>query len=126
MDPENLLVLFSGRWPGNESGIASLRFAATQPVKDTQLVNEVTEPVKEEENVEKPNSEEPKSEEPKSTASAITVLLYAVNEEATIAVLDGTTGDCLGPGPKQPQVSSKTLCIDLLGQQSFNTLDSVF
>lgn len=105
MDPANLLLLFSGSWPGNSSGIASLKFAVTQPVKEDDAVE----------------AEDPNSEQPKSSADNMTVL-YAVNEEATVAVLDGATGDCLGPGPRQPEVSSKTLCIDVLGEHLLSQL----
>jgi len=112
LDPANLLVLFSGSWPGNSSGIAGLKFAVTQPVK-------------EEDGVVSAEVEDPNLEQPKPTASAITVL-YAVNEEATIAVLDGATGECLGSGPRQPEVSSKMLCIDVLGGQVLSKLRSKY
>lgn len=103
LDPANLLLLFSGGLPGNSSGIASLKFADSQALKD--------EPV-----AESTEAEAPDSEQLKSTVSPITVL-YAVNDEATIAVLDGATGECLGSRPVQPEIASKTLCIDVLGEQ---------
>ena len=102
MDPENLLLLFSGSWSGNSSGIARLKFTVAHVMKEEDPVDSA--------------SAEPDSEQPRSSVRA-TAVLYAVNEEATVAVLDGTTGDCLRPGPRQPEVSSKTLYMDLLGQQ---------
>lgn len=121
MDPENLLLLFSGRWPGNSLGIARLKFAITQAVKEEDPVDssDSAQPVGSSDSaepVDSSDSAEPDSEQPKSFVNAITVL-YAANEGATVAVLDGTTGDCLGAGARHPEVSSKTLHMDLLGQK---------
>ncbi|KAG0570226.1 hypothetical protein KC19_6G145700 [Ceratodon purpureus] len=100
VDPANLMLLFSGSWPGNSSGIARLKFAVPQAVKEEDPVDSSASA--------EPDSEQPKSSERSSTA------LYVVNGEATVAVLDGTTGDCLAPGPRQPESASKTLYMDLL------------
>lgn len=104
LDPEILLLLFSGSLPGNSSGIASLKFAVSQALKEEPAA-------------ESTEAEGPDSEQPKSTVSVPNPLLYAVSDDATIAVLDGATGDCLGSRPVQPEIASKTLCIDLLGEQ---------
>lgn len=106
------MLLFSGCWPGNSLGIAGLKFAVTQPIKEDDAVGSS-------------EAEVPNSELPKPTASPITVL-YAVNDAATVAVLDGTTGECFGPGPRQPKVPSQTLCIDVLGEQFLAELRSQY
>lgn len=103
LDPANLSLLFSGCWPGYSSCIARLRFSTTL--------------VQEENAVDSSASADPNSGEPKSSANAITVL-YAVNEEATVAVMNGSNGDFIGPGPKQPVTPSQALCLDLVGQDS--------
>lgn len=99
LDPANLSLLFSGCWPGYSSCIARLRFSTTL--------------VQEENAVDSSASADPNSGEPKSSANAITVL-YAVNEEATVAVMNGSNGDFIGPGPKQPVTPSQALCLDLV------------
>ena len=112
VDLATFVLLFYGSWPGNSSSITSLKFTVTQAVEEEGPVDSSASAV-------------PDPEQPEYSVNAITAL-HAVNEEATVAVLDGTTGDCLVPGPRQPDVSSKPVCMNLLGQHLYSILLSFF
>lgn len=110
VDLATFVLLFYGSWPGNSSSITSLKFTVTQAVEEEGPVDSSASAV-------------PDPEQPEYSVNAITAL-HAVNEEATVAVLDGTTGDCLVPGPRQPDVSSKPVYMNLLDVSTTSSSDT--
>lgn len=65
-------------------------------------------------------------EEPAASPATESTVLYVANKDTTTAILDGSTGICLDPGPRQLTNSSTMLCIELLGAATFSEITANF
>lgn len=96
-------LLFFGKWSGKAASITHLHFA------HNQVFNQ--------ENPMPSSGTDSNVEEPAASPASESIMLYVANKDTTTAILDGSTGVCLDPGPRQLANSSTMLCMELLGAQ---------
>ena len=105
-------LLFFGNWSGKAASIAQLNFA------HSQVFNQ--------ENPMPSSGTDSNVEEPAASPATESTVLYVANKDTTTAILDGSTGICLDPGPRQLTNSSTMLCIELLGAATFSEITANF